>query len=56
MWPQRTLVGAGLALVVIAAVDALRSSDHTPATSRTLESTTAVNRTRYRRCPGATSR
>ena len=51
MWSQRTLVGAGIALVAVAAVDALRSSDHTSATSRTPGSTTTVKRTGYHRCP-----
>jgi hypothetical protein len=49
MWSHKTLAGAGIALVVIAGVDAIRSWDHqTTAPPKT--GTTTVTDTRYRRC------
>jgi hypothetical protein len=41
MWSNRIIVGAGVALVVVAAVDAVRSSDHNTNTSPA--STTTAN-------------
>jgi hypothetical protein len=50
MWSHRTLAGAGIALVVVAAVDALRSSDHNTTASPPTESTTTAKGAGYRRC------
>jgi len=49
MWSHRTLAGAGIALVVIAGVDAIRSGDDQPTTSPKTGATT-VTGTRYHRC------
>jgi hypothetical protein len=50
MWSHRALAGAGITLVVIATVDAVRSWDHKTTPSPTTESTTTGKRAVYHRC------